>query len=97
MTGEPPQDAAHFSHPGLTFPERMDIKVMGHHNPRFEALMHGLILRHVPADRLHAVHARPSSAGKYLALTFTLTVNSYEELSAIYHDLSRSDEVLYAI
>ncbi len=81
----------------LVFPCRIDIKAMGRQTVRFEALVQGIVSRHVGHQDLHAVRARPSRGNKYVGLTLTITAQSREQLDAIYRDLSACDEVLVAL
>ncbi len=81
----------------LAFPCRIDIKAMGRQNIRFEALVQGIVSRHVDAQDLHAVRTRPSRGNKYVALTLTITAHSRAQLDAIYRELSSCEDVLVAL
>jgi len=90
-------DTGQASRGAFVFPCRFDIKAMGHHNVRFEALVQGIVSRHIRPQDLHAVRSRPSRGQKYLALTLTITALSYSQLDAIYQDLSGCKDVLFAL
>ncbi len=81
----------------LTFPCRYDLKAIGRQSNRFEALVQGILTRHVEPHDLLAVTRRLSGSENYLALTFIITARSYEQLDAIYRALSACDDVLFSI
>jgi hypothetical protein len=83
--------------PGLDFPCRIDIKAMGKHTPQFEALVRDIVARHVSADHLHDVASRPSKENTYVSITVTITAVGYDQLNAIYHELSGNPDVLFAL
>lgn len=81
----------------LEFPCDFPIKVFGLDDGGFDALIVGIIRRHV-ADLLEgAVNSRPSRGGKYLAVTITVKVENREQLDAIYRDLTAEPSVLMAL
>lgn len=81
----------------MAFPCRFDIKAMGRQDVRFEALVQGIVSRHVSPRDLHAVRARASRENRYIALTLTITARSREQLDTIYQELSACGEVLVAL
>lgn len=89
--------AARAGRGAIVFPCRFDIKAMGRDSIRFEALVQAIVSRHVQPQDLHAVRSRPSKGNKYIALTLTITASSYSQLDAIYHDLTRCEDVLFAL
>ncbi|MHB8455259.1 MAG: YbeD family protein [Acidiferrobacterales bacterium] len=88
---------ANASRGAFVFPCRFDIKAMGRHSVRFEALVQNIVSRHIDPQDLHAVTSRPSRGQKYIALTLTITAQSYSQLDAIYRDLSGCKDVLFAL
>ncbi len=80
-----------------TFPCKVYVKVLGAQTIRFEALVQGIVSRHVEAADLHSVSRRSSGKGRYLALTFTMTARSREQLDRLYHELSENKSVLVAL
>lgn len=91
------RNAGQASRGAFVFPCRFDIKAMGRYSIRFEALVQGIVSRHVQPQDLHAVRSRPSKGRKYVALTLTITASSYSQLDAIYRDLSGCEDVLFAL
>lgn len=81
----------------LSYPSRVYIKAVGHHSTRFEALVHGIVSKHIAPSDLLATSTRVSRGGKYLAVTLTITANSREQLDDIYRDLSGCEDVLIAL
>ncbi|MHB1949999.1 MAG: YbeD family protein [Acidiferrobacteraceae bacterium] len=91
-----PQDPSDVSDPNR-FPCRVYVKVLGAQTIQFEALAQNIVSRHVEPADLHSVTRRASRAGRYLALTFTVTARSREQLDRIYRELSENRSVLVAL
>ena len=83
--------------PQLSFPCAFDVKAMGRHSPDFENRMRELVSRHVPPTELHAVSTRLSRQNQYASITVSITATSYDQLNAIYQDLSANTDVLFAL
>jgi putative lipoic acid-binding regulatory protein len=81
----------------LTFPCRYDIKVIGRQSTRFEALVQGIVTRHIETHDLLAVTRRLSGREKYLAITIIINARGREQLDDIYGALSACNEVLFSI
>lgn len=81
----------------LTFPCEFPIKVMGLAADDFDALVFGLVSRHVTSLAEHALTTRPSSGGKYVAVTVMLQVESREQLDAVYRELSGCDRIVMVL
>jgi putative lipoic acid-binding regulatory protein len=81
----------------LTFPCQIDIKAVGVHTPRFQAIVHAIVARHVAPTALVGISTRASRGGRYLAVTLTITATDRVQLDAIYHELSRCEDVLVAL
>ena len=81
----------------LQFPCEFPVKAFGLAGPDFDALVVGIIRRHVAGLGEGAVTSRPSAGGKYIAVTVTLTAESREQLDAIYRDLSAHPAVIMAL
>jgi putative lipoic acid-binding regulatory protein len=92
-----PRGDGHDSGAVLAYPARVHIKAIGNHSSRFEALVHEIVMRHIAPDALVAATTRPSSGGKYLAVTVTIEAESRAQLDEIYQELSRCDDVLIAL
>lgn len=72
----------------IEYPSAFPIKVMGARVDGFrEAIVH-LARQFDPAFDSATVEERPSSGGKYLGLTITVTATSREQLDELYRTLS---------
>jgi len=76
----------------LEFPAEFPLKAIGTGND-FEAWVVEVVRKHVPDLGQQCTTARPSSAGKYLAVTVTFTARSQAQLDAIYRELSQDPRV----
>lgn len=72
----------------IEYPSDFPIKVMGQHHPEFAATLTDVVLKHDPVFDPATVEMRPSKAGNYLGLTFTVRATSREQLDALYQELS---------
>jgi putative lipoic acid-binding regulatory protein len=81
----------------LEFPTEFPIKVMGRHDGDIRALTREIIERHAGPLRDEHVKVRTSSDGNFLALTYTVTAQSREQLDAIYRELTDCKAVLMAL
>ena len=81
----------------LEFPCRFEIKAMGRHNSRFDALVHNIVSRHIAGDDLlHSQH-RPSRHGNYVSVTCIIRASSKAQIRAIYADLAECPDVLMTL
>ncbi|KAB2836048.1 DUF493 domain-containing protein, partial [bacterium] len=62
----------------LTFPCEFPIKAMGLKHQRFVQNVLDIVLRHAPDFPPQSVELRPSSQGKYLSVTCTITAVSLD-------------------
>jgi len=83
-TNDPPAAAES----ALTFPCQFPIKVMGPTADGFAQAIAQVVQRHAPDFDPATLEMRPSSAGKYLALTCTINATSRAQLDDLYRDLS---------
>ena len=81
----------------LTFPCTIDIKAMGKNSPRFEALVHEIVSRHIGPEDLLSCTSRESRGGNYLAITLSIRASARAQLDSIYEALSASPDVLMAL
>ena len=82
----------------MEFPCAFALKVMVEAAPGVNADMLALIAKHVEEDLSESnISERPSSKGKYTALTITFTAHSKAQLDNIYMDLSKHDKVRMAL
>ena len=72
----------------IPYPSAFPIKVMGLQVEGFEAAVVALARRFDPAFDETGIERRPSSAGKYLGLTITVTATSRAQLDELYRTLS---------
>lgn len=81
----------------LKFPCSFPIKVMGRHEPDFEAQVVAMIRRHVGDIPAGSVRSRESSNGRFLSVTVTVIAESREQLDDVYRTLTGSDQVLLVL
>ena len=79
------------------FPCEFPIKVMGRDSEAFRSLTLAIVERHAGPLDAERISQRPSSKGKFLALTYTIEAQSRAQLDAIYQDLTSSGVVLVAL
>jgi putative lipoic acid-binding regulatory protein len=79
------------------FPSEFPIKVMGRQNSEVRALSQAIVEKHAgPLTEAH-VKTRTSADGNFLALTYTITATSREQLDDIYRELTACKSVLMAL
>ena len=81
----------------LEYPCRFEIKAMGLDDNRFNALVQGIVSRHIGEDDLLHIKARPSRGGKYVSITVIIRAGSKEQIRAIYADLAGCPDVLMTL
>jgi putative lipoic acid-binding regulatory protein len=81
----------------LEFPTEFPIKVMGRQDSDLQATTRAIIERHAGPIGDERIKARSSGDGNFLALTYTITAQSREQLDAIYRDLTACKAVLMAL
>ena len=81
----------------LEFPCRFPIKAMGLDEAEFEAHVLQIISAHVDDIGPDDVSIRPSSKGKFLAVTVTIVAQSQEHLDRVYRNLTASERILYVL
>jgi hypothetical protein len=79
------------------FPSDFPIKVMGRDSEPFRTLTLAIVERHAGPLAPDRISERPSSRGKFLALTYTIRAQSRAQLDRIYQDLTDSGVVLVAL
>jgi len=72
----------------IEFPSLFPIKIMGEARDGFAQAIVEIVLRHAPDYDAASIEMRPSSGGRYLGLTCTITATSQEQLDALYRELS---------
>lgn len=71
----------------IEYPSAFPIKVMGKQHPELAQVLTALVLEYDPAFDPATVEMRPSKAGNYMGLTFTVTATSREQLDGLYRAL----------
>ena len=77
----PPEDSL------IEYPSDFPIKVMGKQHPDFAQTLTEVVLQYAPDFDVATVEMRPSKAGNYLGLTFTVRATSREQLDDLYRAL----------
>ncbi|WP_395701690.1 DUF493 family protein [Aquabacterium sp.] len=72
----------------IVYPSAFPIKVMGAQVEGFVEAIAAVALQFDPDFDAATIERRPSSAGRYLGLTITITATSREQLDELYRTLS---------
>jgi uncharacterized protein len=72
----------------IEYPSDFPIKIMGVMQDAFAQTMVEVVVKHDPTFHSGKMEMRPSSKGKYLALTVTVRAISREQLDNLYRELS---------
>ena len=72
----------------IEYPSRFPIKVMGLKEEGFVHAVTGIAHRFDPQFDASTIELRPSSTGKYLGVTITVTATSREQLDDLYRALT---------
>jgi putative lipoic acid-binding regulatory protein len=78
----------------LEFPCQFPLKVIGTQSVEFRTVVIDIIRRHVVDLDEARITTRPSTGGKYIALTATFQATSREQLDALYRELGASENVI---
>ena len=70
---------------------------MGASNKQFEERVLNIVLQHFPDNDLQNIKKRPSRDNNYLALSITVHPENQAQLDALYEDLTKAEEVLFAL
>ena len=81
----------------LEFPCDFPIKTMGRCDSGFEAKALQIVRRHVPDFDTGNMRSRASRKGNYLSVTFTVSVDSREQLDNLYRELSACEDMLMVL
>jgi len=81
----------------IEYPCRFPIKVMGLHETSFVESIVAVVRQHDPEFDAATLEHRPSSTGKYLGLTITVTATSREQLDNLYRALTGHPHVRYVL
>jgi uncharacterized protein len=81
----------------LEFPCIFPIKTMGRADADIAGVVVEIVRRYAPGlDETH-VTLRPSSGGKWVAVTLTIEATSKAQLDAIYSDLTAHEHIVWAL
>ncbi len=81
----------------IEYPSRFPIKVIGLQTPGFAQAMAAVARNFDPGFDQATMEHRPSSAGKYLGITITITATSREQLDELYRTLSTHPMVKFVL
>lgn len=81
----------------LEYPCRYEVKAIGRDGMRFEALVQSAVTRFIEPGDLLLVQTRASNRGTYVSITCVFRARSREQVYAIYAELGRCPEVLFAV
>jgi putative lipoic acid-binding regulatory protein len=81
----------------LEFPCDHDIKVMGRHAGEFRERMAAILVAELGAGAADRVAEKASGKGAFVSLTYTVHVDSREQLDRVYRALHATGLVLYAL
>ncbi|MDE2402915.1 MAG: DUF493 family protein [Burkholderiales bacterium] len=81
----------------IQFPSAFPIKVMGLHDAALVEAIVAVVVQHDPTFDPATLEQRPSSGGKYLGLTVTVTATSREQLDNLYRALTGHPLVKYVL
>jgi putative lipoic acid-binding regulatory protein len=81
----------------LKFPCVFPIKVMGRHEADFASRVIEIISEHTGPVSSHNIRSRPSSNGRFLAVTVTVIAESRDQLDDIYRSLTAAEFVLFVL
>ena len=81
----------------MKFPCEFSVKAVGYAAEDFDAVVVGIVRRHVDNLGERAVKSRLSKGGKYISVTITFEASSRQQLDAIYHALTDHDRVLMSL
>ncbi len=83
----PPQESL------IEYPSDFPIKVMGKAVPHLAQTLTEIVLQYDPGFDPATIEMRPSKAGNYMGLTFTVRATSREQLDGLYRSLHGHDLV----
>ena len=71
----------------IKYPSEFPIKVMGKQDPLLAQALTAIVLEYDPSFDATTVEMRPSKAGNYIGLTFTVQATSRQQLDDLYRAL----------
>ncbi len=97
MVGNGHDDEYSEGQKGFVFPCSFSLKVLGKNTNEFYSVVAAIIEKHVRPGSEISYSSRTSNKDKYLAVTATFTMESREQLEAIYKDLNDSPLVVMTL
>lgn len=73
--------------PRISFPCRYPVKVMGEAHASFHAEVRAVFERHAPGVGDEHISLRPSTKGKYVAITVVIEATGKQQLEMLFADL----------
>lgn len=81
----------------IEFPTRFPIKVFGKDTVEFRSITLEIVQTHVGSTADLDISERLSGKGQYLALTYTITAQSKQQLDSIYQSLTECELVVMSL
>lgn len=81
----------------IDYPCEFPIKAMGLASASLHLTILDIVQRHAPEVDDSTLKSRPSSNGKYVSITITISAQNRAQLDAIYTDLTACEHVLMAL
>jgi len=81
----------------IKYPCEFPIKAMGLASESLHLTILDIVQRHAPDADHSTLKSRPSSNGKYVSVTVTITALNRAQLDAIYTDLTACEQVLMSL
>lgn len=81
----------------LAFPCEFPVKVLGRTGDDFRAHARGIVERHVGVLEQSRISERLSRDSNFLAMTFTVSARSREQLDALYRELTASESIVMVL
>jgi len=82
---------------GLEFPCEFQIKVFGQDSLDFRSATLEIVQTHAGKLDTKNIRERPSSGGRYLALTYIITAHNKQQLDSIYQSLTNCELVMMTL
>lgn len=79
------------------FPHTMNLKIMGLADAPLEPTVVDILNTHLEDFDPASLTRKPSSKGKFVSLTATVTLHNREQVEAIYRDLKASPHVKFTL
>ncbi len=81
----------------MTFPCDFALKVMGENSNDYSSTVLSICQKHVAGISRESIHTRPSSSGKYIAVTVQLVATSRRQLDDLYIELNNHQQTKMAL